>query len=35
MTVLGNLENGGSYVSIEDFNPDQSERRNRTGLAYM
>lgn len=34
VTVLVNLEYEGTYVFIEDF-PDQPERRNRTGLAYI
>lgn len=35
MTVLVNLENKGTCVLIEDFNTDQPERRNRTGLTSI
>ena len=35
VTVLVNLESEGTCVLIEDFNPDQPERRNRTGLTYI
>lgn len=35
MTVLVELENEGTYVFIEDFNPNQSERRNRPGITYI
>lgn len=35
VTVFVNLENKGTYVLIEDFNTDQPERRNRTGLTSI